>query len=204
MFLAASLVLFFLLLSVADSVGLVPSYIDETPPAITSHSDYQIVALSALPELGSESTTTIGVLPQRLVIPAIDLDLPIQNPETRNIKILDDLLKHGPARYVDSAKLGEKGNVLIFAHSSHLPIVHNQMYRAFNRIPELKAGDAISIKAEGVTYRYSVINIRRADANEEVINLSPSIGERVTLVTCDTLTGKSARYILEADFVAQI
>ena len=46
--------------------------------------------------------------------------------------------------------------------------------------------------------------MRKADANDAVIELSTTAGTKLTLVTCDTLTGKSARYILEADFVAQI
>ena len=199
-FLATSMVIFFLSLSAADSVGFVPNYIDGATPTTKS------VALSDLPVLGDDTPVEqiTSILPERLVIPSIDLDLPIQNPDTRDVAALDDLLQQGPARYVDSAKLGEPGNVLIFAHSSHLPIVHNQMFRAFNKIPDLKAGDLITVEGGGKSFRYSVTSVRRADASDATIDLSPTNGKKLTLVTCDTLTGKSARWILDADFVAQI
>lgn len=138
------------------------------------------------------------------MISEVDIDLPIQNPESRDIKVLDEILKKGPVRYVDSARLGENGNVLIFAHTSHLPVVKNQMYKAFNRIPELGPGDSITVKGEGTSYLYVVRSLRTADASEAIIDLSPTLGQKLTLVTCNTLTSKSARYILEADFVAVI
>ena len=204
-FLATTVVIFFLSLSAADSVGFVPCYIDGTDCAQTS------VALSDLPELGPDqvapddsleagSSQLEAILPERIVIPTIDLDLPVQNPSSRNIARLDELLKDGPVRYVDSARLGAKGNVLIFAHTSHLPVVRNQMYKAFNRLPELKAGDSITITGSGKSYVYVVTSVRKAEVDEAVIDLS-AVGQKLTLVTCDTLTGKSARIILEADFV---
>jgi len=205
-FLATTVVIFFLSLSAADSVGFVPCYIDGTDCAHTS------VALADLPELGPSTssgqvseeplvvTAVESVLPERIVIPTIDLDLPVQNPSSRNIARLDELLKDGPVRYVDSARLGQKGNVLIFAHTSHLPVVRNQMYKAFNRLPELKAGDSITITGSGKSYVYVVTSVRKAEVDEAVIDLS-AVGQKLTLVTCDTLTGKSARIILEADFV---
>src|ERR1700680_3829618 len=97
-FLAASVVIFFLSLSAADSVGFVPYYIDGEAP---SHSNS--MALSDLPQLGSATSQTHsegapqGTLPDRLKIDAINLDLPVQNPDTTDLDTLDNLLKQGPA-----------------------------------------------------------------------------------------------------------
>lgn len=205
-FIATSVMLFFLSLSAADSIGFVPYYVDGTA------SGRENVSLANLPELGEEIvqighpmsnfdvTETISVAPERIVIPAIGLDLPVHNPTTRDVAELDEGLKQGPARYVDSALLGESGNVLIFGHSSHLPVVHNQMYKAFNRVPELSAGDTITVSGGGKQYFYSVVSIRRADANEEQIDISRT-GNRLTVVTCDTLTSKSTRWIVEAELI---
>lgn len=203
-FLATTIVIFFLSLSAADSVGFVPCSLDGTCESGN-------VALSNLPTLGDEqeesreqqtANNEVAVLPDRIVIQEIGLDLPVQNPQTRDIVALDEYLKDGPVRYMDSAQLGESGNVLIFAHTSHLPVVKNQMYKAFNRIPELKAGDSITVQGDGKTYLYTVRSVRQADADEETISLAPSLGRKLTLVTCDTLTSKSSRFVLEADFVA--
>lgn len=198
-FVAATVVIFFLSISAADSVGFVPCYLDGTC------ADHERVTLSALPELGRElAAPVIGVRPERIVISEIGLDLPVQNPETRDIAALDEVLKSGPARYVDSALLEHEGNILIFAHSSHLPVVKNEMYKAFNRIPELAPGDSITLEASGKIYLYTVTSLKQVDAEDAAIDLSPSLGKKLTLVTCDTLTGKTARYVLEADFVAAL
>ena len=199
-FFAAVVMIFFSALSAADSIGFVPYYVDGTESARTNE-----VALSNLPELGEEITLSPeSVLPERIKISAIDLDLSLQNIESRDLEVLDAALKKGPIRYVDSARLGEKGNILIFGHSSRLPIVRNLMYKAFNRVSELYAGDSITIEGGGKAYLYSVTSIRSADASEAIIDLSQKQGTKLTLETCDTLTGKSARYILEADFVGTI
>jgi LPXTG-site transpeptidase (sortase) family protein len=197
-FLAATVVVFFLALSAADSVGFVPYYIDGSEPRPK-------VSIADLPELGEEEISLPaeeeeGVAPSRIRIPAIDLDLPVLNPSTRDIAALDAVLKDGPARYVDSALLGEKGNVLIFGHSSHLPVVHNQMYKAFNRIPDLEEGDTIEVEGEGKVYTYRVLEVRGVDAEEGIIDLSRE-GNRLTIVTCDTLTSKSARFVVDAELI---
>lgn len=202
-FLATAIVLFGLSLSAADSIGFVPNYIDGTTPAPTVS---PTVALSSLPTLGEEGTSTPvsavpTALPERISIPSIDLDLAVQNPATTDVNTLDTLLQNGPARYAPSAELGEDGNVVIFAHSSHLPIVHNQMFRAFNKIPELKEGDTIMLTGGGKTYLYSVNTVTKADTSDGQISLATSQGKHLTLVTCDTLTGKSARFVLDATFV---
>lgn len=213
MFIATTIVIFFLALSAADSVGFIPDYLDQTEPsAETPVSDGErqasadALSISQLPTFGEvKNPLEHTASPTRIKIPTIDLDLTVQNPVTRDIVALDELLKKGPARYVDSAKLGEAGNLIIFAHSSHLPIVHNQMYKAFNRIPELKAGDTITLDADdGKSYLYTVIGVHKADADEDKIDLSKDQGKILTLVTCDTLTSKSSRFILTADFVGTV
>lgn len=215
-FVATAIVIFFLTLSAADSIGFVPDYIDGTAPQEIASSDTsdsatpndtgESLALSQLPVLGEVADpNAVTALPVRIEIPAIDLDLKVQNPSTRDIAALDALLQNGPARYVDSAKLGTSGNMIVFAHSSHLPIVHNQMFKAFNKIPDLKSGDAITVIGDdGKSYLYTVSEVRKADASDATIDLSPKQGTKLTLVTCDTLTGKSARFILTADFVGTL
>ncbi|MDR3571186.1 MAG: sortase [Candidatus Pacebacteria bacterium] len=201
-FLATTVVVFALSLSAADSVGFVPCQIDGTCDQ---------VAISSLPQLGVEdnapaATATQGVLPTEIKIPSVGIDLPVQNPATTDVDALDALLNKGPARYVSSAQLGVKGNVLIFAHSSHLPIVTNKMFQAFNQIPNLNPGDSIELDgADGKAYLYSVDSVVKADAGDgTTISLDPSQGQKLTLVTCDTLTGTSARFVLTAHYVGVV
>jgi LPXTG-site transpeptidase (sortase) family protein len=200
-FLATTVVIFGLSLSAADSVGFVPCQLDNTCE--------QGVALSDLPQLGVEGTAPVnsqGVLPVEIKIPSVGIDLPVQNPSTTDVDALDALLNKGPARYVNSAELGTNGNVLIFAHSSHLPIVTNSMFKAFNEIPNVNAGDSVVlVGADGNSYLYSVDSVVKADTSDgTTIDLGTSQGEKLTLVTCDTLTGTSARFILTAHFVGVV
>ena len=207
-FLAAIVVLFFCSISAADSIGFVPDYIDGTVPANSSTAS-DSVALASLPQLGetgaapSTSATPTGIEPTRLIIPAGNIDLPVQNPSTTDVNALDNLLKNGPAHYINSADLGQSGNLIIFAHSSHLPIVTNKMFQAFNNIPNLNAGDTITIVgSDGKSYLYSVVSVVKADTNDgTTIDTSPSHGTNLTLVTCDTLTGVSARFVLTATYI---
>lgn len=200
-FFAAMVFIFGLLFAGAAFVGFVPDYVDDTG-AVSDE-----VALSELPQLGasayerSDSQSNVPIaLPERIEIPAIDMDLAIQNPSTKNIDKLTQVLVNGPARYVDSAKLGEKGNMLLFGHSSRLPVVRNQMYKAFNGISELKAGDVITVSGNGNEYLYVVTAVRIADAEEDVVSLSKD-STRLTLVTCNVLGEKTSRFIAEADFI---
>jgi LPXTG-site transpeptidase (sortase) family protein len=203
-FFSAVVVIFFLSLSAASSVGFVPDYIDGST-ALTTRGGAQeevvsgeVVALSNLPELGSET----AVEPDRIIIGDIGLDLAVQNPGTRDITELDEFLKNGPARYVDSAKLGEQGgNILLFAHSSNLPVVRNQMYKAFNRVKELEAGDTITLQGDGKSYLYMVTAVKKVDATDTRIDMRKELGTRLTLVTCDTLTSKEARFVVEASLI---
>ncbi|MEK7106751.1 MAG: sortase [Patescibacteria group bacterium] len=199
-FLATVFVVFVLTLSAADSVGFVPNYIDGS----NSGPSQNKIALSNLPQLGGPlDEAVVSAEPARMTIPALGKDLPIQNPATKDIDALTEVLKAGPARYVDSAKLGEKGNMLLFGHSSHLPVVRNQMYKAFNDIETLAEGDSISVFGGGKEYIYRVTSVRMADAKTETIDLSKG-SARLTLVTCNTLGEKTARWIVEAEFVGTV
>lgn len=209
-FLAAVVMLFFCSISAADSIGFVPDYIDGTTPA---SSPADSVALSALPQLGVEnpapstsantSALPTGIEPVKLIIPAANMNLPVQNPTTTDVDTLDNLLKNGPAHYVSSADLGQAGNLIIFAHSSHLPIVTNKMFQAFNNVPNLSAGDSITVVgSDGKDYNYSVVSVVKADTNDgTTIDTSADHGTNLTLVTCDTLTGVSARFVLTATYI---
>ena len=206
-FLAAVVLIFFSTMSALESVGFVPSYIDGSTTLTTSGTASAkpgAVRLSDLPQLAESPAIPQGVLPERIRSAAIDLDVVVLNPDTRDLKELDGWILKGAVRYVDSAKLGAPGNMLIFAHSSTYRVVRNQMFKAFNNISKLKPGDSISIEGGGVEYLYSVTSVRSAEASETVIDLSPVGGTKLTLTTCDVLSGKSARFIVEADFVGTV
>lgn len=196
---------FFFMVVGASTVGFVPYYIDGTEPnnRALAHSVGSIergVHLSNLPMLGDDEGV-ITAAPTRIVAKSIGLDLPVVTPASVDVDVLDSALRGAVVRYPTSAMLGQKGNVLVFGHSSHLPVVHNQFYKAFNALPDLSVGDVISLDGGGLSYNYKVTSVRRADATEEYVDLSTNGGARLTLSTCDTFGKKTSRWVVDAVFV---
>lgn len=142
-------------------------------------------------------------LPTKLVIPRIDIDVPVLNPDTTNVAALDAELAKGIVRYTRSSQLNEDGNMFIFGHSSHLPVVKNRMFKALNGIEDLVRGDTILITGKsGEVHEYQVTSVKKTDANDELIDLSVHTGVRkLTLSTCDSFGKKSSRFVVEAEFV---
>lgn len=148
---------------------------------------------------GGDARTT-GELPVRVAAKTIGLDVAVRNPTTTDVDELDTELLKGSVRYPTSGTLGVDGTVLLFGHSSYLPVVHNQNFKAFNGIQKLKEGDIVSVFSQDREYRFTVTGVRLADAKEDVVEL-PSAGQHLVMVTCDSFGTKSDRYVLTADLL---
>ncbi len=139
------------------------------------------------------------VLPTELYIPKLDRKLNVQNPQTRNIDILNLKLKEAVLRYDGTGTLAENSrNMLIFGHSSYLPYVKNKMYKAFNKVETLLPGDLIVVTGDdGKKYTYSVKKVRSVKAGDFSIQIDTN-RKTLTLVTCNVLGAKEDRWIVEA------
>lgn len=152
--------------------------------------------------LSASASLALGSIesPTRIEIPALGLDVPVANPTSTDVATLDRALLDGVVRYPTSAKLGEQGNVIIFGHSSYLPVVRNNAFKAFNGIEKLKSGDRILVTGADRVFVYEVESVRHANANEDAIPLTVS-GSKLTLATCDSFGTKSDRFIVTANLV---
>lgn len=143
------------------------------------------------------------VLPVQIYIKDLDRKIKVDNPQSTKISDLNAGLKKAVLRYPGTATLNESGrNMLIFGHSSHLPIdkVFNKMYRAFNGIEKLKRGSKIYIYGDdGKTYVYSVYKVSRKSANNDVVYIATK-EKKLTLITCDNFGAKEDRWVVEARF----
>lgn len=142
----------------------------------------------------------VGQMPKRIEIPKVGIEAAVNNPASTDLAVLDDALLSGTVRYPTSATLGEKGNVVIFGHSSRLPVVHNQAFKAFNDIEKLVEGDAIIVYGEDYRYVYAVETVEQKDADTDLIPLAVE-GSKLTLSTCDTFRAKSARFVVTATLI---
>lgn len=144
---------------------------------------------------------TAAELPTKIEIPEISLSATVANPATTDVAVLDRELLNGAVHYPTSASLGEMGNVVLFGHSSYLPVVKNQAYKTFNGIQKLAAGDVVTVYSSMKAYTYSVRSVTKESANENsAIPLSVA-GKTLTLVTCDSFGAKTDRFVIVADFV---
>ncbi|MBI2410090.1 sortase [Candidatus Kaiserbacteria bacterium] len=186
-FLGLFLLVFFTTGVILGSLGLLP----EAPAAARDTADTARVTadVPASPEL-----------PVRIAIPALGMSAQVVNPASTEIEVLDKALLSGAVRYPTSAKLGETGNVVLFGHSSYLPVVWNQAYKTFNDIQKLAPGDTITVSSSRVAYVYKVRSVTKQSANDGVIPLSVT-GQVLTLSTCDSFAKKTDRFVVVADFV---
>ena len=143
--------------------------------------------------------TDKAVLPKEIYIPKLDRRLPMLNPKTTDINKLDALLKKGVLRYVGTGTLSENSrNMLVFGHSSRLPVVRNKMYKAFNDIETLKPGDSIVITGENnKKYYYKVTGVKLAKASTEQVRIDTA-QKTLTMITCNVLAAKEDRWVVTA------
>lgn len=149
----------------------------------------------------TQDAITGAVLPEKVEIPKIKLSATVANPTTTDADVLDKDLLYGAVRYPSSGTLGADGqNVVLFGHSSYLPVVHNQAYKLFDGIQDLAAGDQILVTGGGKVYVYQVDTVASANAQTDGIPLTVT-GSKLTLVTCDSFKTKSDRFVVVAHLV---
>lgn len=199
-FLAAffgALVITITLLGAADLLPEPRSVEEALAPEISLGSSPLVAAPSAA---AKPVAATKKEFPQAIRIPAIGLSVDVMNPAKTDIATLDDALLAGAVRYPGSATLGAEGNVVIFGHSSYLPVVHNQAFKAFNGIEKLRIGDRITIEGTEKAYLYAVEEVGSADAESDAIPLSVD-GSLLTLSTCDSFGAKTDRFVVVARLI---
>lgn len=189
-FLGLFAVAFFGSVSILASLDLLPEAPQQAP------------AMVAAPDSAGARTAAsmVAEAPAKIEIPKLGLSARIVNPTTTDVASLDAELLNGAVHYPTSANLGETGNVVLFGHSSYLPIVGNQAYKTFNGIQKLVAGDAVTVYSSGTAYTYRVRSVSKVSANDGTIPLAVA-GKVLTLSTCDSFGAKTDRFVVVADFV---
>jgi sortase A len=149
---------------------------------------------------------TTGTPPDRIVIPAIDLDAPVivvgwhvEQIKGAAASVWDVPDQRAAGWLKTSAPAGQPGNTVLDGH-------HNIRGQVFKQLVDLKPNDAIDLYAGGTVYRYAVTEkhiLRDRDqpmpvriANAQWIQ--PTTDERLTLVTCWPFTNNTHRLIIVA------
>lgn len=160
------------------------------------------------PEVVSTSTITTvptvleSTVPTRITIERIGLDTPITAPSSTDIDVLDRALLSGAVHYPESGLPGKNANMLLFGHSSYLPVIHNKAYKAFNDLNKLEKGDVITIYSETHIYLYKIETVTLSEASDVRVQFE-SETPTLTLSTCNSFGAKQERWIVTATFISK-
>lgn len=132
------------------------------------------------------STTAAGKEPL-IIIPKINVEIPVVYDENSiEEAAVQKALERGVIHYATTVNPGEKGNGVIFGHSSN-NIFNSGKYKfAFVLLKRLEKGDTFMLQKDGKRYVYKVYD-KKIIKPEEVSILSDQAGKAATftLITCD-------------------
>ena len=195
-FLGAFLLIFFGNVFVLGQIDLLP----DIPPTSVAPAAVLVADSHLATTIDTSAAVVPSEFPEKIDIPAINLAATVANPATTSISVLDHYLLSGAVRYPTSAMLNTTGNVVLFGHSSYLPIVGNQAYKTFDGIQKLVVGDTIKVYSADAVYAYRVRSVMKESATDASIVLAVP-GRVLTLATCDSFGATTDRFVVTADFV---
>ena len=188
-----STVIFVVSFSILSFLGLTPknlTFITQEKSMIENQSE--------IININSDSYTR----PDKVVIPKVDVDSIIKNPNRIDVATLDQALNQGAVHYPGSGSI-EQGNMFIFGHSTNWQVVQNDAYRTFNGIERLVSGDEIEIHAGDKSYIYKVSSVVLVDEDDALVVFDNS-KRTLTMSTCNTFGEKQERWVVEADFYKEV
>lgn len=201
---------------IADASGQNDDYLPIIAPASSgSGSEVGSATLAAAPTVNADESyalaitpqhQSVGLIPDRLVIPTIYLDAPIISVSYKDIKVSDQVYYQwmAPDQFAagwhdSSALLGLPGNTVLNGH-------HNAFGKVFKDLVKLGIGDVISIYSGSQEFRYQVVakmllpeRFRLLSTRMENARwIAPSTDERITLITCWPADSNTHRVVVVA------
>jgi LPXTG-site transpeptidase (sortase) family protein len=145
-------------------------------------------------------------IPDRIVIPSIQLDAPVIVAGSRKVKVSDQTFDQwvAPNQFAagwheNSATPGEPGNTVINGH-------HNEYGKVFGRLIDLQPGETIYIHSGDKVIAFIISNKmilkeKNTDLATRLVNSSwiqPTSDKRLTLITCWPPESNTHRLIIVA------
>lgn len=146
------------------------------------------------------------VIPERILIPVIDLDAPVVKAETVDVEVEGEDVtqflvpeEYAVGWHAGSASLGVPGNTVLSGH-------HNAFGEVFGRLVDVKVGAEVILFGDGERFEYLVANKMILPEKGEPLEvrlenarwMMRSNDERVTLITCWPERSNTHRLILVA------
>jgi LPXTG-site transpeptidase (sortase) family protein len=158
------------------------------------------------PPASTPGSPSIGLIPERLVIPRINLDAQVVTIIYKGIEEEGQLYyqwltpdQYAAGWHSTSALLGVKGNTVFNGH-------HNAYGRVFKDLVKLEVGDKVSIYSGSREFQYQVVASMLLPERFESLTtrmenarwIEPTSDERITLVTCWPEDSNTFRVIIVA------
>jgi len=133
-----------------------------------------------------DSGAAVGQDP-KLIIPKINVEVPVvYDVDTIAESAIQKGLERGVVHYATTPDPGEKGNAVIFGHSSNNLLNSGDYKFAFVLLSRLEKDDTFYIEKDGTRYVYKVFDKKIVKPNEvSALNSVPDKLATVTLITCD-------------------
>lgn len=143
----------------------------------------------------------------RLVIPAINLDVPLVESSIVTYKdftetSFDADLENWVVKYPTTPEPWEWWNAFFFGHTSQEYWKKNPYWTVFRRIPQLKENDKIQVVWDWVLYEYKVLKtvvVRPKDVNDTYVNFWDKWKEYITLMWCYPIWRTDKRMMVFAE-----
>lgn len=141
--------------------------------------------VSSTPIIIDSSTTAVDPTP-KVIIPKINVEIPViyDEPSVEEGPI-QKALERGVVHYSSTPNPGEKGNVVIFGHSSNNILNKGKYKFAFVLLSKLESGDIFYLTKDGVRYGYKVYEKKIVKPTEVNVLSSTDKPATATLITCD-------------------
>lgn len=141
--------------------------------------------VSSTPIITDLSSKAVGKDP-KIIIPKINVEIPVVYDEPSiQEDAVQKALERGVLHYATTPNPGEKGNTVIFGHSSN-NILNSGKYKfAFVLLSRLEKNDTFMLEKNGVRYVYKVFERKVVPPNDLSVLKNHGDKSTATLITCD-------------------
>lgn len=144
-----------------------------------------------------DPNSTVATGEPKVIIPKINVEIPVVYDQTSiSEAAIQGSLEQGVVHYATTASPGEKGNSVIFGHSSNNIFNKGKYKFAFVLLNRMEVGDTFSLTKDGKQYVYKVFQKKVVEPTD--ISVLNNINDKVataTLITCDP-PGTSLRRLI--------
>ena len=156
--------------------------------------------VSATPIIVDPSSTGPVGPESKIIIPKINLEAPLVfDVNTIEDKAVQKGLERGVLHYSTTPNPGEKGNSVIFGHSSGNILNKGKYKFAFLLLKSVDVGDTFIVQRDGKRFVYKIYNIYVTIPQDVSVLQTGDKPAMMTLITCDPPGTSSNRLIIQAE-----